>query len=234
MNPELTQKNRRIFFYVDGFNLYYRRLRCNPYFKWLCLRTLANRLTAQIPGTVVKVKFFTALVDPASDKPTPAQKRQMIYWAALRHSGVEIIEGVLETPLRQCRDSSCGRMIRFSSEKMTDVNLALHVYRDYLEESPDVIYVVSGDCDILPAMKMVSEHSNRPGGKKVQKIICLPVDEDGLLFSRLPHHYRLARTVKLGESDIRLSVFPDEIRTVAGEILCRPDVWKSISVLPQV
>jgi len=108
---------------------------------------------------------------------------------------------------------------------MSDVNLALHIYRDYLEGEPDVIFVLSGDCDILPALKMVRDKSSAPNAKKVMRIICLPTEEDGLLFSRLPFHYQVARTVKLGASDLRLSQFDKRLETSPGNFVECPDTW---------
>jgi uncharacterized LabA/DUF88 family protein len=224
MNPT-NDKFRRVFFYVDGFNLYYRRLENDSANKWLNVRKLAERLTAQI-GTIEQIKYFTAKVDSDSDAPSPKQKRQMLYWDALRSVGVEIIEGHIESKRRPCRDRACGKIIPLRSEKMSDVNLALHVYRDYLESSPDVIFVLSGDCDLIPSLKMVQECGSKPGFRKAMRIVCLPVEEDGMLFSRLPLHYQVARTVKLGQSDIRLSQFDEEIVSAGGKKLSRPDTWR--------
>lgn len=227
MLAQIVTPNRRVFFYVDGFNFYYRRLQKFPGLKWLSIRTLADRLCVQV-GRVEQIKFFTAKVDPDADplRPTPKQLRQTAYWTALRHTGVEIIEGLLETPIRRCRDTTCDKLIRFPSEKMSDVNLALHVYRDYLEGQPDVIFVISGDCDIIPALKMVREKSSQAGAKKVMRIVCLPTDQDDLLFSRLPLHYQVARTIKLGSSDVRLSQFDDRIEISPGVVIERPDTWR--------
>jgi uncharacterized LabA/DUF88 family protein len=216
--------NRRVFVYVDGFNLYYRRLQNEPGLKWLCIKTLAERLCAQV-GRVELVRFFTAKVDPESEPPSAKQRRQITYWEALRHSGVDVVEGIIESPERDCKGAGCNRRIRIRSEKMSDVNLALHAYRDYLEQSPDVIYILSGDCDVLPCLKMIREASQKIK-KPVMRMVCLPTDEDGMLFSRLPNHYQIARTVKLGQSDIRLSPLPDKIEIRPGLWVERPDVWR--------
>ncbi len=225
MIAQTVTPNRRVFFYVDGFNLYYRRLQLNPSLKWLCLRTLADRLCTQIGG-VEFVKYFTAKIDPDAKEPTPKQRRQMAYWDALRFKGVEIVEGLLETPIRRCRERGCMKMVKFPSEKMSDVNLALHIYRDYLEGQPDAIVVLSGDCDILPALRMVRDKSGLPGAKKVMRVICLPIEEDNLLFSRLPIHYQVARTVKLGASDLRLSQLDKRLEISPGVFVERPDTWQ--------
>lgn len=227
--PEIPQRPpRRVFFYVDGFNLYYRRLERAPHLKWLCLRTLASKYL--FPNdTIEKVKFFTAEVDAtqATDRQTPKRRRQQAYWQALRTTGVEIVQGVLEMGPKRCKAAECGRFLEFTEprEKMSDVNLALHLFRDYLEGEPDIICTLSGDCDVLPAFKMVREYADKTG-KKVMRVIYLPSEDDGLLFSRLPHHYQIARTARLGESMLRLSQFPDKVQISATEFCERPDVWR--------
>jgi hypothetical protein len=71
---EIERIKRNVFFYVDGFNLYHRRLERNPSLKWLCLKTLAS--TYLFPkDEVAQIKLFTAKVDPKFDA-TPKQRRQ--------------------------------------------------------------------------------------------------------------------------------------------------------------
>lgn len=227
MLHEIAPQPRRVYFYVDGFNLYHRRLEPQPHLKWLSLRTLAQEHLFK-GSEVAVVKFFTAQVDShiPAERPTPKQIRQMTYWRALKSTEVEIVTGLLERRERQCKSDACGlyARYRYTSEKMSDVNLALHIYRDYVENLPDVVCVVSGDCDVLPALRMVREHAHRIN-RTVMIVICLPSPDDGLLFTRLPRHYQLARTVKLGESQLRMSQFPDQLALSDGPCL-RPDTWR--------
>ena len=48
--------------YIDGFNLYYRALKDNP-FRWLDLRRLAETLFPQ--DAINRVCYFTARLDDA-------------------------------------------------------------------------------------------------------------------------------------------------------------------------
>lgn len=217
---DLAARRRRVFFYVDGFNLYHRRLEGNPDLKWLCLRTLAAKFFPR--DDISKVKFFTAKVDPASTN-SPKQRRQLNYWAALKARGVQVIEGLLEKRERRCRVAQCDKQGWFStmSEKMSDVNLALHVYRDFIEEQPDVICVLSGDLDVLPALKMIRETK-----RKVMLVVLLPTQDDGLLFSRQPQHYQVARVTQLSESFLKASRLPEQLPLSEGITLFCPETWK--------
>jgi hypothetical protein len=220
---DIQPKKRRVFFYVDGFNLYYRKLQKKPELKWLCLKTLAQKFMFP-QDNVEKIKYFTAKVDPqftTSEK----QKRQNNYWDVLKSTGVEIIEGVMEPKIRTCElpnSKNCTAMATFSAwaEKMTDVNLALHVYRDFIFEKPDVICVISADMDIMPALKMVRE-----SGPKVMISLFLPSQDEDLLRSRLPHNYQVALTRQLSETHITQSQFPDKVEISPSIWRERPPSW---------
>lgn len=212
---------RRVFAYIDGFNLYHRRLKSAPELKWLCLRTLLQRLFPR--DQIARVKFFTAKVDPASTD-SPKQQRQRLYWEALVATGVEVIEGRFEVRDRQCGAQHCSlkASYRQMSEKMTDVNLALHIYRDFMEHQPDIICVISGDSDILPALRMVREAKLA----KVMLVVCLPSEGDDLRFARLPHHYQIARTSRIGENILQHSQLPEKIEVSPGIWRHRPPSWR--------
>lgn len=69
----------RVYVYVDGFNLYYRALRCTPH-KWLNLDLLARRLVR--PGDSIDlVRYFSARVKARAGDPD-APRRQQIYLSA--------------------------------------------------------------------------------------------------------------------------------------------------------
>ncbi|MGA3008602.1 MAG: NYN domain-containing protein [Opitutaceae bacterium] len=220
---DIQHKKRRVFFYVDGFNLYYRMLQKKPELKWLCLKTLAQKF--MFPrDNVEKIKFFTAKVDPQFTT-SSKQKRQINYWDALKSTGVDIIEGVMEQKIRACElpnSHECPKRATFFAwaEKMTDVNLALHVYRDFMDEKPDVICVISADMDIMPALKMVRD-------TKIPVLIYtyLPSQDEDLLRSRLPQNYQVAMTRRLSESHITQSQFPDKVEIAPSEWRERPSSW---------
>ena len=51
--------------YVDGFNLYYGAVKGTPY-KWLDISKLCHFLLPK--NQVLKIKYFTALVNPCASK----------------------------------------------------------------------------------------------------------------------------------------------------------------------
>jgi len=52
----------RTIVYIDGFNLYNRRLKPNPQFKWLNIKALCD-LILSAPMKVTKVNYYTARVE---------------------------------------------------------------------------------------------------------------------------------------------------------------------------
>jgi hypothetical protein len=70
----------RVALYIDGFNLWYGKLRGNGALKWLDLEALGRTLART--GQLVKVRYFTAWISGKADP--SAQKRQQIYVRSLR------------------------------------------------------------------------------------------------------------------------------------------------------
>jgi hypothetical protein len=219
---------RKVYLYVDGYNLYHRRLENNPKLKWLCLRTLASQFLFP-KDEISSIKYFTAQIDP-NHGTSPKRARQATYWDALRSTGVEIIEGLMEKRERMCKSAHCDMAIqghplaRYDgmTEKMSDVNMALHIYRDFIEKAPDIICVLSADLDVLPALKMIRETK-----KKVMIQVLLPTqDEDGLLFTRLQKHYQMAITKQLSQSFLEKSLFPPKVEVAGNPPIECPANWQ--------
>lgn len=87
----------RTFVYVDGFNLYNRRLKHKPDFKWLDLKRFAE-LALGTPYSIARVNFYTARISGRIDPGAPA--RQSVYLNALRTiPEVAIHYGSFSTPI---------------------------------------------------------------------------------------------------------------------------------------
>jgi uncharacterized LabA/DUF88 family protein len=223
-----TVKKRKVYLYVDGYNLYHRRLENNPKLKWLCLRTLASQFLFP-KDEIISIKYFTAQIDPNQEK-SPKRGRQLAYWEALKSTGVEIIEGLMEKRERSCKSLHCDMAVKCDplsrydgmTEKMSDVNMALHIYRDFLEKSPDIICVLSADLDVVPALKMIRETK-----KRVMIQVLLPTqDEGGLLFTRVQKHYQMAITRQLSQSFLEKSLFPPKIAIEGSQAIECPANWQ--------
>ena len=215
---------RRVFFYVDGFNLYYRKLKPAPALRWLNIRKMAEKY---IYGNdlVASVKFFTALVDAnhvASDK----RDRQMLYWRVLEAHGVSVVKGCLEERSRKCNSHNCGQYLTFTDmcEKRSDVNLALHMLRDYVKHQPDVVAVISADTDVIPALEMLKQEA-KDLRKKIELTVFLPCEDKNMYYSRVENFGGIARIRQINAEWLANSQFQSTVTLPGGANAIRPASW---------
>ena len=144
--------------YVDGFNLYYGAVKGTP-FKWLDISKLVQLLLPK--NQVLKIKYFTALVNSRPQDPDQPL-RQQIYLRALRTiPDLEIILGhflshEVSMPLANCPPGhqKYARVIK-TEEKGSDVNIATHLLHDGYKGAYAVAIVISNDSDLVEAIKIV-------------------------------------------------------------------------------
>ena len=160
--------------YIDGYNLYYGRLKHSSY-KWLDLEKLfSDIIHDQNPSSnILSVKYFTADVKAKfSTHGRDAHEAQQCYCRALKlHcERIEIIKGYHDP-----RKTRLPRFIEGESldrakqvavwrieEKQTDVNIALHMYHDAMLEKREQVVLVSNDSDLQPVLEMI--RANRGDG----------------------------------------------------------------------
>lgn len=148
--------------YVDGFNLYFGALKGTPY-KWLNIRALCEHLL-EPHNEINSIKYFTAFV---SGTPTNPDKplHQQVYIRALRHvcPETQVIKGLFRTyevtkrlvvPINGVRHAK----ILETTEKGSDVNLAVHLVNDAWLNKFDCAIVISGDSDLAESIRLVRQH----------------------------------------------------------------------------
>lgn len=148
--------------YVDGFNLYFGALKGTPY-KWLDIQALCAALL-NAENEITSIKYFTAYVSGTPQN----QKRaldQQIYVRALRRMTpkLEVITGQfsthevtkkLVTPINGQRHA----VVYETTEKGSDVNLAVHLVNDSWLNTFDCAVVISGDSDLAESINLVRKH----------------------------------------------------------------------------
>ena len=154
--------------YVDGYNLYYSRLRGSAH-KWLDIAALFRDriLRQQDPSAqVVRIKYFTSSVMASYARHGRAsEEAQTQYLRALQaHEPLlDVIKGFhvfQPTRLPSYREGQAASKDDVSAvwmieEKQTDVNIALEIYRDAKNGACDQIVVCSNDSDLEPALKLI-------------------------------------------------------------------------------
>lgn len=143
----------RAIFYSDGFNLYHaiESLR-QPHLKWFSLKALAELAIRQKTERVERVVFFSATPSHLAARFPDKIKRHNTYVRALEATGVECVLGQFKTRKTRCRQ--CGHNWTDAEEKETDVHIGARLIRDAYQDNFDVIYLITNDTDLVPAIKM--------------------------------------------------------------------------------
>lgn len=160
------------FVYVDGFNLYYRKLQGTPY-KWLNLRRFAELMLAQ--NDVREIYYFTARITARPDDPDQPQ-RQQIYLRALATVSVQTIYGTFQSRPKQrplLRDLVLGKerllagtkvWVLDTEEKGSDVNLATLLLGNAAAGRCQMSVVVSNDSDLELTIRTCCRELRHPVG----------------------------------------------------------------------
>jgi uncharacterized LabA/DUF88 family protein len=148
-----TTLTKRSIVYIDGFNFYYGAVKDTPH-KWLDLQKYFRLLRQD--DDIQKIWYFTAKVSGSQ------RERQETYFDALTASPlIEIVYGLYKFKSLRCRVKDCGhqgnKSYKVPEEKGTDVNIALQMLDDAYQSACDRIILVTGDSDLVPAVKLVKK-----------------------------------------------------------------------------
>jgi len=198
---------RRYCFYIDGLNVYHAIATAAPEYLWLDYGALARRVMGA-KDTIHQILYFTTI---ARFKPQTIKPHEQ-YIKALRSSGIETVRGRFMKHEITCH--YCHRIFRQPEEKRTDVNIAVHLLRDAVEDVFDRAVIISADSDLLPVIEMV--HSLRPD-KQVG--VMTPLGRASVqLVEKADFSHRMSRDL------LARSQFPEEIRTPNGLIRKPPEL----------
>ncbi|MDD5015549.1 MAG: NYN domain-containing protein [Atribacterota bacterium] len=143
-------RNRSII-YIDGFNLYYGAVKNTPW-KWLDMEKYFSLLRQD--DDIQIIKYFTAKIH-GSHKPN----QDVYIKALLTLNKVQIIYGLFKYKNIKCLVRNCtyqgSKLFDVPEEKGTDVNIAVHMIKDAINDECDRLIVISGDSDLVPAVKAV-------------------------------------------------------------------------------
>jgi uncharacterized LabA/DUF88 family protein len=148
----------RTFVYIDGFNLYYGKIKGTPY-RWLDLDKFCQSLFPS--ENIQSIKYFTALVSGRPDDPDK-RIRQQVYLRALGTlPKVQVYLGHFLTnkcwlPLADCNPIHFVH-VRKTSEKGSDVNLATYLLHDGFKGLYDHAIIISNDSDLREPVRVVRD-----------------------------------------------------------------------------
>ena len=204
---------QRVAVYVDGLNLYYGlKSRGWRRYYWLNLRRLAENLLR--PGQrLVTVRYFTARVEPQADDPDRHVRQDTYLQALATLSGLTIQYGLHLPKNITCQH--CGATWKTFEEKMTDVNIAVALTRDAMQDVFDTAIVISADSDLIgPIDAMLRDFP----AKRV--VVAFPPNRNSVTLSR-----HATASFTLGRKIIGDSQLPPQVVKSNGYVLHKPAHW---------
>ena len=201
----------RVSFFVDGFNLYHA-LDCKAAYhkyKWLDFDKLVKCYLTQ-NDNLVDIFYFTAYVTWDPHK----LNRHKIFVQALRTRNVKIIFGKFKRKDKFC--TICKRTFSTFEEKQTDVNIAISLFKNAMEDKFDTAVIISGDSDLIPSIEAIK--SSFPA-KRVGIII--PIGRKSESLKNVCDFH-----MKMKEKHLNSSLFPNKIDLGSGVQLTCPSSWK--------
>jgi len=191
---------KRVIAYIDGFNFYFG-LKSKGWqkFYWLNYQKLVQNLLHN-DQKLELIKYFTAKIEAPPDK----AQRQRLFLRALRTLGNFEI--------------SYGHYLfnnNVPKEKGSDINLAVEMLTDAVQDMFDIAFLVSGDSDQVPLLHKIK--------------LLFPEKRVVIIFPPNRVSKELKKTgfpaFVVGRRNIAKSQFPDRIILSGGEIIQKPEEW---------
>lgn len=203
---------RRVITYIDGFNFYFglRSMNWKRYY-WMDYPAFSRNLVRKFDSCEVTLtRLFTSRIS------APESKRinQNSFLEALAARGsIEIEYGTYREKRLQC--NGCNRINYVPNEKQTDVNIAVRLIEDAINDRFDMAILISGDSDLVPSLKCLK--SNFP---YKQVIVAFPPKRHSRELRKLSNGQ-----IHFAEADLRDSQMPDTVKRADGFTWTRPSGW---------
>jgi len=205
----------RVALYVDGFNLYVPIKKAgHNHLKWVSLWALGEQLCGSENWQLEKVLFCSALPKHRAE----SHKRHVTFNSAQIACGVKIING------HYVPDDGDW------SEKQTDINLALSVILDGLDNVYDVAIILSADSDQVATARAFKDKLAEKGKKLLAAI------PPGQTFPQGYQKYAVER-LDVTWDMLERCMLPEKVKGLSGNIIERPasyaphPLWIPISAL---
>lgn len=198
---------KRVFVYVDGFNLYHAIKDLNePHLKWVDLWKLSENLVINRKNEIIhEVKYFTAYLKEKEEK----YRRHSDYVSALKAKNVTPVIGNFKDKFITCRE--CNHQYKTVEEKQTDVNIGAHLIADTLLKKFDRALVISADTDLIGAVELAKSHAKN----QLIDIVAPPNRRYGREYIQF----------QISPAKIRDALLPECIQLKNGKTVERPEIY---------
>lgn len=207
--------NARSIVYVDGFNFYYGMVR-NTDWKWLDLQRYFELIRQD--DQIEQIRYFTSEAGGA------AYDRQSVYLRALASlPKVTVHLGRFKRKTFTCGVTDCvfagSRQYQGREEKETDVALGVTLVDDAYQDRADRFVIVSGDSDLVPAIRLVQERFSE---KRV--VVYVPAVRGSVRAAATEMRRIADRHRTLPPEPLRRAQLPPTINTGTG-VIRKPASW---------
>ena len=213
-----TPRKKRCTVYIDAFNWYYGIFIHRPEWKWLNIQSFFESL--RLDEDVVGIRFFTAIVHPNHHTSTKRDRQKRYLTALKSQPKIEVVLGKYQERTVTCQAAPCPRHLDYQvgEEKKTDVNIAVRLIDDAINQRTDSMVVVSADSDLEPAVEWVRK--NYPA---IKVSVYLPTLPEEAAQRRNDNYQRMKVTCRLLPlTDIARHLLPSVVHLPDGSTVERP------------
>ena len=227
----------KIRIYIDGYNLFYGRLKHKDdsnlnsrrrKLRWLNPKKLVEQFLHN-DYEIDQINYYTTDVDALYMGDKSPSRQQEYYRALMTIPNINIIKGRFSKNLttmpaypiklitsQDGTTSMQKHLVLKTEEKRSDVNIAAHLVRDACLNKFDMAVLVSNDSDLLEPMKILFELNKK-------FLILSPYEKYCYDFVK---ELTTKCMRKIQEKHIIAAQFPDEIRDAANTLIAkRPLKW---------
>jgi uncharacterized LabA/DUF88 family protein len=212
---------KRVIFYFDGFN-FYNGLKDKSFkdnlwrsYYWIDLVKFCEQFYTE-GDSEVSVKYYTAR--PNNREKASKQAAFLNANKLINNSRFKVTYGQYINKTIDCR-AVCKEPFTTLEEKRTDVNIALNMLLDCVNDQVDTLVLVSADSDQVPTLEVIkSKYPN----KKVKAY-----------FPPMRNSYELTSLCKpvvfleLHEEKFKRAIMPNELEK-EGKKYTKPQTWKTL------
>ncbi len=203
----------RVAAFIDGFNLYHslEEAKCQ-HLKWINYWNLADAFVVKSREKLVKVFYFSAIVPWDQEKAA----RHKDFIKALEFVGVEIVLGKFKEVTKKCR-AICRQQYKTYEEKETDVNIAVTLLSEAVNDTYDRALLFSGDSDMIAGVRALRKLCPH---KTITAVI--PYMRSSIDLVNNCHS-----SAKIKKKHLEKNQFPSEIelKKGSGVFIRRPSAW---------
>lgn len=204
--------------YIDGFNFYYGAARPHG-IRWVDLRRMSQRILGP-RHAVEQVYLYTALLHARRGDGASVRNHELFLRAQRVAAQVTIVLGTHVSSVRRLPlegpGGQAGNLVSViqTTEKGTDVNLAVDLVHHALTRRHPCAVVVSNDSDLARALHVAKVEGGVPVG--------LINPQPGMRSQRLARAASFAKEIR--RTDLAASVLPERLSDARGEFV-RPLDW---------